>query len=53
MFGPIKKLRQALRPASQRDIETGYLNEARDAIDLEHRQREIDRGLFRRPQYRL
>lgn len=45
MFGTLKK---ALRSVSASEREAAYLNEAGDRIDLELRQREVDRGLFRR-----
>lgn len=45
MFANLKK---ALRGASVNEREAAYLNEAADRFDLEARQREIDRGLFRR-----
>lgn len=48
MFSQLKKAARALRGSSITDIETAYLNEAGDRIDLEYRQRDIDRGLFRR-----
>ena len=45
MFANLKK---ALRSVSASEREVAYLNEAGDRIDLELRQREVDRGLFRR-----
>jgi hypothetical protein len=45
MFGNLKR---ALRSVSTAEREAAYLNEAGDRFDLELRQREIDRGLFRR-----
>lgn len=45
MFANLKK---ALRSVSTSEREAAYLNEAGDRIDLELRQREVDRGLFRR-----
>lgn len=45
MFTTLKK---ALRSISASERESAYLNEAGDRIDLELRQREVDRGLFRR-----
>ncbi|WP_337266449.1 DUF3563 domain-containing protein [Oryzifoliimicrobium ureilyticus] len=47
MFGPIKKLTRALRAPSVEDREMAYLNNSYDRIDLEYRQRQVDRGLFR------
>ncbi len=48
MFAPVKKLARALRGPSIEDRETAYLNTAVDRVDLEYRQRQIDRGLFRK-----
>jgi dihydrofolate reductase len=48
MFTPIRKLARALRVPSAAEREMMYLNGARDLVDLEYRQREIDRGVFRR-----
>jgi hypothetical protein len=48
MFTPIRKLARALRVPSAAEREMSYLNGARDLVDLEYRQREIDRGIFRR-----
>lgn len=45
MFTTLKK---ALRSVSASEREAAYLNQAGDRIDLELRQREVDRGLFRR-----
>ncbi|WP_153003791.1 DUF3563 family protein [Aureimonas ureilytica] len=42
------RLREALRPARQSDREAAYLNEATSLVDLEGRQREIDRGRYGR-----
>lgn len=47
MFTPIKKIARALRVPSVEDRETAYLNGSFDRFDLEYRQRQIDRGLFR------
>lgn len=35
------------KPASRRDREMAYLNEAVSIYDLERREREIDQGRFR------
>jgi hypothetical protein len=43
----VTKLRQFLTPVPVRVREEKYLNEATSIIDLEYRQRQIDRGLFR------
>ncbi|HEX2147444.1 MAG TPA: DUF3563 domain-containing protein [Pseudorhizobium sp.] len=48
MFGPMKKMARALRGPSIEDREMAYLNNAVDRVDLEYRQRQIDRGLFRK-----
>lgn len=43
----VTKLRQLLASTHVRVREEKYLNEATSIIDLEFRQREIDRGMFR------
>lgn len=47
MFKQLKKITNALRVPSVEDRELSYLNGSLDRIDLEYRQRQIDRGLFR------
>lgn len=47
MFNQLKKITRALRVATQEERELAYLNSSVDRIDLEYRQRQIDRGLFR------
>jgi hypothetical protein len=47
MFGPIKKFANSLRPRSIEEREMAYLNGSNDRFDLEYRQRQVDRGLFR------
>lgn len=47
MFEPIRKIARALRAPTVADREAAYLNASRDRFDLEYRQRQIDRGLFR------
>ena len=47
MFGPIKKFARALRVPSAQEREMAYLNGAHDRFDLEYRQRQVDRGIFR------
>jgi len=42
------RLRSALRTVSPEERANDYLNEATSLVDLERRQREIDRGLFAR-----
>jgi hypothetical protein len=46
MFISLKRLAQVLRGPSQVEREFAYLSESSDLIDLEYRQRQIDRGLF-------
>ena len=46
-MGLIQNLRSRLRLPSRGDAELVYLNESSSPIDLEMRQREIDRGRFR------
>jgi len=47
MFTPIKKIARALRAPTIEEREIAYLNGSNDRIDLEYRQRQVDRGLFR------
>ena len=47
MFESVKKFVSALRLPSRADLERAYLDNAIDRVDLEHRMRQIDRGLFR------
>jgi hypothetical protein len=47
MFTPIKKFAKAFRARSVEEREMAYLNGSNDRFDLEYRQRQIDRGLFR------
>ncbi|EPE99103.1 DUF3563 family protein [Rhizobium grahamii] len=47
MFTPIKKIARALRAPTAEEREIAYLNGSFDRIDLEYRQRQVDRGLFR------
>ncbi|PYE86464.1 uncharacterized protein DUF3563 [Phyllobacterium leguminum] len=46
MIKPIRRFVKALRGRSRDEKEFAYLSEARDLIDLEYRQRQIDRGLL-------
>lgn len=46
MLKPIKRLAKALRGKTREEREFAYLAEANDLVDLEYRQRQIDRGLF-------
>lgn len=47
MLKQIKNFARALRVPTNAEREAAYLNGAIDRIDLEYRQRQIDRGLFR------
>jgi hypothetical protein len=40
-------IRSAFRSRSRADVELDYLNQSSSRVDLELRQREIDRGRFR------
>jgi hypothetical protein len=53
MFGPLKKVARALHVPSTEEREMQYLSGAGDRIELEYRQREIDRGMFRRGPFTL
>ncbi|MFN7104316.1 MAG: DUF3563 family protein [Pseudorhizobium sp.] len=48
MFGPVRKFARALRGPTTEERELAYLNGSADRVDLEYRQRQIDRGMFRR-----
>jgi hypothetical protein len=48
MFNQLKKITRALRVPSVEEREMNYLNGSLDRIDLEYRQRQVDRGLFRK-----
>jgi hypothetical protein len=48
MLGYVSKLRSKLRAPSVEEREIAYLNQSVDRVDLEYRQRQIDRGLFRK-----
>ncbi len=47
MFGYVTKIASKLRGPSVEDREMAYLNASVDRVDLEYRQRQVDRGLFR------
>lgn len=47
MFGYVSKIAHKLRVPSVEEREMAYLNGSRDRIDLEYRQRQVDRGMFR------
>ena len=51
-MGLIDTIASRFRSRSRTDLELDYLNEATSVIDLELRQREIDRGRFRQGQIR-
>jgi hypothetical protein len=46
MLKPIRRLANALKGKTREEREFAYLSEACDLVDLEYRQRQIDRGLF-------
>lgn len=48
MFGSLKKIARNFRIPSVAEREVAYLNGSHDRLDLEYRQRQIDRGMFRR-----
>ncbi|MHA7970432.1 DUF3563 family protein [Rhizobium terricola] len=48
MFKPLRNIARALRVPTAAEREMAYLNGARDMVDLEFRQREIERGMFRK-----
>jgi hypothetical protein len=47
MLKQLKNFTRALRVPTAAERELAYLNGSVDRIDLEYRQRQIDRGLFR------
>ncbi len=48
MFTPLRKIARAVRGKTTQEREFEYLSASVSKVDLEFRQREIDRGLFRR-----
>ncbi|HEX9859026.1 MAG TPA: DUF3563 domain-containing protein [Paracoccaceae bacterium] len=48
MLTQLKSLIRSFRVGTLAELEMNYLNESRDRIDLEFRQRQIDQGLFRK-----
>ncbi|MFD1329392.1 DUF3563 family protein [Mycoplana ramosa] len=48
MLKQIRNFTSALRLPTPADREAAYLNGSVDRLDLEYRQRQIDRGLFRK-----
>lgn len=47
MFATLKRAAKNLRAPSPAERELAYLNGAGDRYDLEARERDVDRGLFR------
>ena len=47
MFGYVSKLAKTFRGPSIEERELAYLNQSVDRVDLEYRQRQVDRGMFR------
>jgi hypothetical protein len=48
MFTPLRKIARAVRGKTTQEREFEYLSGSVSNVDLEFRQREIDRGMFRR-----
>ncbi|WP_434613118.1 hypothetical protein [Tabrizicola sp. M-4] len=48
MFEQVKKFVRAFHIPSAEELEREYLNGAANRVDLEFRQRQVDRGMFRR-----
>ncbi len=48
MFSPLRKIARAVRGKSVQEREFDYLSDSVSRVDLEFRQREIDRGMFRK-----
>ncbi len=48
MFGPLRKIARAVRGKTTQEREFDYLSDSVSRIDLEFRQREVDRGMFRK-----
>ena len=46
-MGLMRNLKAALRGRSREELELDYLNQPTSTVDLEIRQREVDRGRFR------
>lgn len=51
MFNQLRAIARALRVQTVEEREAAYLDEAGDRIDLEYRQRNLDRGMFRKNNY--
>lgn len=52
MRNMIRNITTYLSTDHEKRAEETYLNGSLDRFDLEHRQREIDRGVFRKPSTR-
>lgn len=48
MFAPLRKIARAVRGKTTQEREFDYLNASVSRVDLEFRQREVDRGMFRK-----
>lgn len=46
-MGLVSNLRAVFERPARQDVELDYLNQSTSRVDLELRQREIDRGRFR------
>ena len=46
-MGLMTNLKSALRGRTREELELEYLNQSTSTVDLEIRQREVDRGRFR------
>jgi hypothetical protein len=53
MFDRLKSAVRRFNLPSIAEVERDYLNAAVSLVDLERRQREVERGLFRRPSFDL
>ena len=47
MFGYVSKIASRLRAPTTEEREMTYLNGSVDRVDLEYRQRQVERGMFR------
>jgi hypothetical protein len=52
-MGIFSKARAAIQRVRNFDPETAYLEQATSLVDLESRQREIDRGKFRKTNWQF
>ena len=53
MFAKLAEVLRSLRGPTERERELAYLSAAHDRYDLEYRERQIDRGLFRKQSFSL